>query len=108
MTRPGLMLAIHHSGEPLPEPIRVSAGFFFFSSRRRHTRFDCDWSSDVCSSDLPRTLSAGLSSSLDASRKRFDPAATFGGFMVRSEERRVGKECSSQWSAAYYKEKHPR
>src|SRR5256886_13362706 len=30
--------------------------FFFFSSRRRHTRFDCDWSSDVCSSDL-RTAS---------------------------------------------------
>src|SRR2546430_7955458 len=28
--------------------------FFFFSSRRRHTRFDCDWSSDVCSSDLTR------------------------------------------------------
>src|SRR2546427_12946984 len=27
---------------------------FFFSSRRRHTRFDCDWSSDVCSSDLWR------------------------------------------------------
>src|SRR2546427_6608952 len=26
---------------------------FFFSSRRRHPRFDCDWSSDVCSSDLP-------------------------------------------------------
>src|SRR2546427_2676599 len=24
---------------------------FFFSSKRRHTRFDCDWSSDVCSSD---------------------------------------------------------
>src|SRR3989475_467292 len=32
------------------------AGFvFFFSSRRRHTRFDCDWSSDVCSSDLAPT-----------------------------------------------------
>src|SRR3972149_5598160 len=35
--------------------------FFFFSSRRRHTRFDCDWSSDVCSSDLlnvdPGTMS---------------------------------------------------
>src|SRR3989475_11398422 len=30
--------------------------FFFFSSRRRHTRFDCDWSSDVCSSDLPHIL----------------------------------------------------
>src|SRR5256886_4589543 len=39
--------------------------FFFFSSRRRHTRFDCDWSSDVCSSDLAgtpvRVLGAGLS-----------------------------------------------
>src|SRR5438270_4952774 len=31
--------------------------FFFFSSRRRHTRFDCDWSSDVCSSDLPVVVS---------------------------------------------------
>src|SRR3989475_4797870 len=30
--------------------------FFFFSSRRRHTRFDCDWSSDVCSSDLVRKM----------------------------------------------------
>src|SRR5467141_4191178 len=29
---------------------------FFFSSRRRHTRFKCDWSSDVCSSDLDRRL----------------------------------------------------
>src|SRR5689334_23673135 len=28
--------------------------FFFFSSRRRHTRWNCDWSSDVCSSDLDR------------------------------------------------------
>src|SRR5689334_24083394 len=26
--------------------------YFFFSSRRRHTRWNCDWSSDVCSSDL--------------------------------------------------------
>src|SRR6267143_1219499 len=30
--------------------------FFFFSSRRRHTRWNCDWSSDVCSSDLTRLL----------------------------------------------------
>src|SRR6266853_2939147 len=30
----------------------MTRSFFFFSSRRRHTRFDCDWSSDVCSSDL--------------------------------------------------------
>src|SRR2546430_12631683 len=35
-----------------------SACFFFFSSRRRHTRFDCDWSSDVCSSDLDILLAA--------------------------------------------------
>src|SRR3989475_4354801 len=34
--------------------------FFFFSSRRRHTRFDCDWSSDVCSSDLPSRPSCAL------------------------------------------------
>src|SRR6266568_8885317 len=37
--------------------------FFFFSSRRRHTRWNCDWSSDVCSSDLGggvwRTTDAG-------------------------------------------------
>src|SRR2546430_12512086 len=32
---------------------------FFFSSRRRHTRFDCDWSSDVCSSDLALRQVAG-------------------------------------------------
>src|SRR5689334_24236552 len=30
--------------------------FFFFSSRRRHTRWNCDWSSDVCSSDLLHLL----------------------------------------------------
>src|SRR5205085_930274 len=36
---------------------------FFFSSRRRHTRFDCDWSSDVCSSDL-------FSQSFTCSRRR--------------------------------------
>src|SRR5712664_4778462 len=30
--------------------------FFFFSSRRRHTRSDRDWSSDVCSSDLGRSI----------------------------------------------------
>src|SRR6516225_5046669 len=31
---------------------RTDRTFFFFSSRRRHTRLTCDWSSDVCSSDL--------------------------------------------------------
>src|SRR3989475_13269404 len=34
--------------------------FFFFSSRRRHTRFDCDWSSDVCSSDLAWIIVAAV------------------------------------------------
>src|SRR2546421_8301265 len=34
--------------------------FFFFSSRRRHTRSDRDWSSDVCSSDLVRGAGGGL------------------------------------------------
>src|SRR2546430_3915329 len=38
---------------------------FFFSSRRRHTRFDCDWSSDVCSSDL---ISNTRASYLDVAR----------------------------------------
>src|SRR5689334_23879437 len=32
--------------------LRCGCFFFFFSSRRRHTRWNCDWSSDVCSSDL--------------------------------------------------------
>src|SRR5256885_15862443 len=32
--------------------------FFFFSSRRRHTRLQGDWSSDVCSSDLPAPIAA--------------------------------------------------
>src|SRR2546430_4983021 len=38
---------------------------FFFSSRRRHTRFDCDWSSDVCSSDLALTKLGLLNEDLD-------------------------------------------
>src|SRR2546427_4457453 len=37
---------------------KIFASLFFFSSRRRHTRFDCDWSSDVCSSDLTIAIKA--------------------------------------------------
>src|SRR6266568_5312146 len=33
---------------------------FFFSSRRRHTRWNCDWSSDVCSSDLEIVAASGI------------------------------------------------
>src|SRR2546430_5514689 len=48
--------------------IRVAC--FFFSSRRRHTRFDCDWSSDVCSSDLFSRLDAQNACSHQESRFR--------------------------------------
>src|SRR2546427_5316125 len=44
--------------------LRSQCGFFFFSSRRRHTRFDCDWSSDVCSSDLGEAFSRKLANDL--------------------------------------------
>src|SRR2546430_9441687 len=47
--------------------------FFFFSSRRRHTRFDCDWSSDVCSSDLPTPLIRPVSPRSPASRSSTPP-----------------------------------
>src|SRR5688572_32924656 len=82
--------------------------FFFFSSRRRHTRFDCDWSSDVCSSDLSKTArwSSGSSSGAPtrtwvrcASRRHAGPRAS------RSEERRVGKECRSRWWPYHEKKK---
>src|SRR5256714_5379554 len=43
---------LHHGAEPK----WASMTFFFFSRRRRHTRFDCDWSPDVCSSDLAAEL----------------------------------------------------
>src|SRR5690606_40973163 len=39
---------------------------FFFSSRRRHTRFSRDWSSDVCSSDLRASAAAALGFGTDA------------------------------------------
>src|SRR2546430_2358790 len=39
---------------------RQNSSALFFSSRRRHTRFDCDWSSDVCSSDLRRLLASPM------------------------------------------------
>src|SRR5256712_7193735 len=45
----------------MPRSARAMFGLFFFSSRRRHTRSDRDWSSDVCSSDLLFQLeSAGM------------------------------------------------
>src|SRR2546427_3184228 len=86
--------------------------FFFFSSRRRHTRFDCDWSSDVCSSDLLALVGGTLVVILGTDgmvgfplcRRFWETWATRIPIwlaalnMYRSEERRVGKECRSRWS----------
>src|SRR2546422_3177764 len=84
--------------------------FFFFSSRRRHTRCSRDWSSDVCSSDLDAELFGNANAGLEedsANRKLLEVAFGFaeGPFHrdkcrqgSRSEERRVGKECRSRWS----------
>src|SRR2546430_5294087 len=56
--------------------------FFFFSSRRRHTRFDCDWSSDVCSSDLKNGV-AHMTSLPYVDRNRIGGAgASYGGYMI--------------------------
>src|SRR3712207_7032017 len=91
---------------------------FFFSSRRRHTRYWRDWSSDVCSSDLKLTPAMqGLSLLPVATGRepRLPRDAVFGEIFQhtaadtdepslslthrwRSEERRVGKECRSRWS----------
>src|SRR5437763_16890689 len=71
---------------------------FFFSSRRRHTRYIGDWSSDVCSSDLERALHrAGGDEHLGHE--------VVAALEARSEERRVGKECRSRWSPYQLKKK---
>src|SRR2546430_10657199 len=87
----------------------VLSVFFFFSSRRRHTRFDCDWSSDVCSSDLSKAerprVGAGVvrggvlpSTEVDDRVDPVEKIACRAQELARSEERRVGKECRSRWS----------
>src|SRR5438034_1550243 len=92
--------------------------FFFFSSRRRHTRSLCDWSSDVCSSDLGPQRAGQVGRRGPARRdgavvgEHQGPRAPPGqamklrigdssvsierGDITRSEERRVGKECRSR------------
>src|SRR5205807_6861702 len=98
--------------------------FLLFSSRRRHTRLQGDWSSDVCSSDLTLfALAAGVAESpevrdavddravlvrqdadgdIQPVGERLDLAglavgAEVGEHLERSEERRVGKECIDAW-----------
>src|SRR5690606_39695707 len=87
---------------------------FFFSSRRRHTRFSRDWSSDVCSSDLNSSLefstlkrtvefmvtTVGGTSFGSTTSARSSSASSWslpGIELPRSEERRVGKEWRSRW-----------
>src|SRR5438309_8976887 len=89
-----------------------SVFFFFFSSRRRHTRWNCDWSSDVCSSDLIQSAKTVDISVVGATTEISTVLADWiskSKFAVsesrwvklklnlpctqRSEERRVGKEC---------------
>src|SRR5437588_6845596 len=72
----------------------LCAFVFFFSSRRRHTRSLCDWSSDVCSSDLSLTRERRF---LRGTRRNLRGKGRAGS-AARSEERRVGKECRSRWS----------
>src|SRR5438874_13743452 len=90
-----------------------SLTFFFFSSRRRHTRSLRDWSSDVCSSDLPelvRLVREGYRARILIAYGAY----WFPWFMrrlaerpanVRSEERRVGKECRSRGAKKQEKKK---
>src|SRR5205807_7485614 len=79
--------------------------YFFFSSRRRHTRLQGDWSSDVCSSDLSRspgrfkTLTGKDAPVIDYLNQQESVHQFLAGVLSRSEERRVGKECRSRWAA---------
>src|SRR5207248_11208742 len=83
---------------------------FFFSSRRRHTISYGDWSSDVCSSDLPDgrvrrkwrldTRRPGRCGTSRARRYRLRPGAE-----TRSEERRVGKERRTPGESGHEKDK---
>src|SRR5699024_11939845 len=94
--------------------------WFFFSSRRRHTRSKRDWSSDVCSSDLATAYAeAGATIVFNDIKQELvdrgiasykEKGIDAHGYvcdvtneeavqaMVRSEERRVGKECRDRWS----------
>src|SRR5438876_6390738 len=83
--------------------------FFFFSSRRRHTRWTGDWSSDVCSSDLlegARLLELVQGGHSRGHRRRVSrERAAVEELVFRSEERRVGKEYRSRLLQNHEKEK---
>ena len=79
---------------------------FFFSSRRRHTRLLTVTSSDVCSSDLSiqNTIIAQMRYTEEHNMpvvgliEKFTLGKGEKQLDIRSEERRVGKECRSRWS----------
>src|SRR5207237_3455223 len=78
----------------------LSLHIFFFTSRRRHTRFKCDWSSDVCSSDLSKGGPWEAAHLLNQARENeHDRNENADQGHARSEERRVGKECRYRGAA---------
>src|SRR5256885_4609279 len=87
--------------------------FFFFSSRRRHTRLQGDWSSDVCSSDLYTCFFNRVAVNIliiDYGSYTYVPSGIVINLIVfrfprRSGERRVGKECRSRWAPYHLKKK---
>src|SRR4051794_41786270 len=80
---------------------------FFFSSRRRHTRWTGDWSSDVCSSDLVRSRIQYHGDAASYVYARSEPSMMRELFerRERSGERRVGEEGRSRGGAGYLKKK---
>src|SRR2546427_12402272 len=66
--------------------------FFFFSSRRRHTRFDCDWSSDVCSSDLAKGQVIGSSPAFRRTMTLVEQVADSSATVLIQGESGAGKE----------------
>ena len=75
--------------------------FFFFKQKTAYEIYQCDWSSDVCSSDLTlRLLSRAVLKLVcgDSAFEQKNLPYPGNGVPYRSEERRVGKECRSRWS----------
>src|SRR5207247_7890569 len=90
--------------EDLLQSVLADHAVFFFSGRRRHTRSTRDWSSDVCSSDLGTWTRASfaiasLTAPMPPSACPQVPRLPLTSPKARSEERRVGKECSVRWGA---------
>ena len=75
--------------------------FFFFKQKTAYEIYQCDWSSDVCSSDLNVAcpISTGRMISIFCLSLIQIPSIKLIAIdLARSEERRVGKECRSRWS----------